>query len=278
MTKRLTRSPEFSPTTDKNKVIKYRKTAVNLPPLEPGVGMMCTRSGYVRYLNEIQTFFASQRYFGRRIHALVYRYVGDANFGNVATTPRQLIKQTPKFMMSGKNIPQVVSQPTDVYYVMVFVQNKWADTMGHAISVLVDPTTPRMWVFDPHGGASSEYGAVTRDRVVPNIKKMFGLSESPVRAAYYTGPNLQIGNTRGICTTFYVSFAERVMDLLKRTITINDLGRLQPNSDTLAKRLQFLNRPGATDRNVVYREPTALDVRKFHMTMGKKSALMMSRE
>jgi hypothetical protein len=268
-------------TSDVKKVTKQSKVQLKLPTLAPGVGMMCTRAGYTRYLNEIQSFFENKRFFGRRINPVVYTYTGDTNIGYLVNKPTQILRNNPKFQTFGNSVPMINANPTGIYYFMVFAMNNTSDTMGHAINILVDPSriTPRIWVFDPHGADSMinsgyRYGKITREKIVPNIKKMFGDAfSSGTTSSYYTGPNLQLANTRGVCTTFYISFTYAIMDLLMNTITINDLGRLAPNSDNLAARIQFLNRPG-NDKMVTNKVTTAVNTpRGIYMTMGKKSPL-----
>jgi hypothetical protein len=265
-------------TSDAKKVTKQSKVQLELPPLAPGVGMTCTRAGYTRYLNEIQSFFENKRFFGRRINPVVYAYTGDTNIGYLVNKPTQILRNSAKFQTSGNSVPMINANPTGIYYVMVFAKKNTSDTMGHAINILVDPSriSPRIWVFDPHGADStitSGYGKLTREKIVPTVKKMFGdaFTSGTTTSSYYTGPNLQLANTRGVCTTFYISFAYAVMDLLTNTITINDLGRLAPNSDNLAARIRFLNMPG-NDKMVTNKVTTATNTpRGLYMTMGKKT-------
>lgn len=273
------RNYETSLTNNATKVGKYRKVGKNLPPLIQGRGMMCTRAGYTRYLNEIQNFFENKRFMGRRINTGVYKYLGDMNVGNFSNKPGQLINLAPKFTtMTNKPIPMINNNPTGIYYFMVFAMNNSRDKLGHAISILVDPNRsgPRMWVFDPHGESSNRaFGKITREKIVPNIKKMFGdiFNTNNVRTSYYNGPNLQARNNRGVCTTFYVSFAEQIMNLLNNTITLDQMSFILPNSTNARK--QFLNNPPNPNRNVVERQPTLLNKKpgenRLFINISKKS-------
>lgn len=246
------------------KTVKYRGVTRQLPRLDIGKGMMCTRAGYTRYLNEIQTFLNMQRFMGRRINTVVYQYYGDTGVGRLMNKPEQIINQNPKFLTHANQPVQMINNnPTGIYYFMIFVMNRSTDSIGHAVSILVDPVpgAPRMWVFDPHGAASTvnlpyTYGKIVREKVVPNIKKMFGgvFNRNNTRTIYYNGPNLQARNDRGVCTTFYISFAENIMNILTGTITLDQLGFILPN--VINARKQFLNNPPNPNRNVVVRNST----------------------
>lgn len=274
---------ETSLTNNAIKTGKYRKVAKNLPPLVQGRGMMCTRAGYTRYLNEIQKFFENKRFMGRRINTGVYKYYGDINRGNFSNKPSQLINLAPKFTtMANKPIPMINNNPTGIYYFMVFAMNNSRDNLGHAISILVDPNRsgPRIWVFDPHGESSTlntpgAFGKITREKIVPNIKKMFGgvFNTNNVRTSYYNGPNLQARNNRGVCTTFYVSFAEQIMNLLNNTISLDQMSFILPNSTNMRK--EFLNNPPNPNRNVVERQPTRVNRRlgenRLNINISKKN-------
>lgn len=250
--------------TNATKVGKYRSVIKNLPPLIGGTGMMCTRAGYSRYLNEIQKFFENKRFMGKRINTVVYKYIGDLDYGLIMNRPSQVINDVPKFTTNSNSPIQMINNnPTGIYYFMIFVMNSSKDRLGHAISILVDPNRngPRMWIFDPHGAASTNgtkysFGAITRQKVVPNIKKMFGnvFSANNQRTTYYDGPNLQARNNRGVCTTFYVSFAEQILNILNNVISLDQMGFILPNSTNARK--QFLNNPPNPNRNVIERKST----------------------
>lgn len=254
---------------------KYIRTVRNLPPLPKNLGMMCVKAGYTRYLNEIQKFLENKRFMGRRIYTGVYQYVEDTGIGTYINTPIQLINNTYKFTTSRKSpIKKITSNPTGIYYFMVFVVHNEIDLIGHAINILVDTdrTNPRIWVFDPHGGASTldipeTYGKVTREKIVPNIKKMLGITNN-VRTSYYTGPNLQARNNRGVCTTFYISFTEQIINLLNNYININQLEQILPNSTN--RRIQFLNNPGEI-RNVIERRSTLMNKKPGESRISKKN-------
>lgn len=276
-------------TKNNTKVAKYRGVVKNLPPLVAGTGMMCTRAGYTRYLNEIQKYFENKRFMGRRINTVVYKYYGDRNLGYVINKPSQLITNTVKFTTTGNApIQQINNNPTGIYYFMVFVMNNSSDRIGHAINILVDPNriVPRIWVFDPHGASSMNnyedaFGKITREKVVPIIKRMFGtiFNTNTVRTSYYNGPNLQASDNRGVCTTFYVSFAEQILNILNNQISLDQLGFILPNRTS--QRKEFLNKPSNVNKNVVEREATLvnkpLGVNRLFFTMGKTTKKMRKR-
>lgn len=263
---------------------KYRTVVKNLPPLVGGTGMMCTRAGYTRYLNEIQKYFENKRFMGRRINTVVYKFYGDTNIGYLLDKPSQLINYIPKFITEkNKPIKMINNNPTGIYYFMVFAMNNSQDRIGHAISILVDPNrfAPRIWVFDPHGNSSMDnlptsFGKITREKIVPNIKKMFGnvFNTNTVRTMYYNGPNLQARNNRGVCTTFYVSFAEQIMNILNNVISLDQMSFILPNSTN--ERKQFLNNPPNPNRNVIERQPTLVNKplggNRLSVNISKKNA------
>ena len=105
---------------------------------------------------------------------------------------------------------------------------------------------------------------------------MFGdvFQTNNTRTVYYNGPDLQARNNRGVCTTFYVSFAEQIMNLLNNSISLNQLGFIIPNNPEGRK--LFLNRPPNPNRNVVERVPTVtnkpLGANRLYMTMGRSNS------
>tara|TARA_R110001632_G_scaffold145658_3_gene262541 strand:- start:2436 stop:2768 length:333 start_codon:yes stop_codon:yes gene_type:complete len=72
------------------------------------------------------------------------------------------------------------------------------------------------------------------------MKKFFGSVFDNTVAKYYNGPNLQADNTRGVCTTFHLDFAEAIPGLLNETINIRSFGGRNLN---IAGRSAFLNNP-----------------------------------
>ena len=101
---------------------------------------------------------------------------------------------------------------------MVGMTNR--DGVGHAVSVLVDPNQKKIWAFDPHGenSSNSEWGIALRRKIIPILQGMWG---GGFTVRYYNGRNLQADNTRGTCTTFYVTFMDMIPHLLSGQGNIN---------------------------------------------------------
>ena len=259
------------------KTLKQRKLIRNLPPLPTGIGMACTRPGYIRYLNEIQKYFENRRYNGRRIHVRFMEYHDDMKMGAIANRSSQIINGNPSIVFNNNStpFPQINANPTGIYYFIITAQKREGG-VAHAINVLVDPNrlNPRIWAFDPHGASSMNsngFGSLLRSKILPNIKKLFGnifVNRNNVRTMIYNGPNLQARNVRGVCTTFHISFSEVLLDLLNEKITISDLGRIIPNNPNF--RSWFLNRPGPL-QNVVNKQVTKINLptSPMKMTMGR---------
>ena len=263
------------------KILKQRKLIRNLPPLPAGLGMSCTRPGYIRYLNEIQKYFENRRYNGRRIHVRFMEYYDDIKTGAIANNSSQIINRNPTIIFNNNStpFPQINSNPVGIYYFIITAQKREGG-VAHAINVLVDPNrlNPRIWAFDPHGASSMNsngFGSLLRSKIIPSIKKLFGnilVNRTNVRTMIYNGPNLQARNERGVCTTFHISFSEVLLDLLNEKITISDLGRIIPNNPNF--RSWFLNRPGPL-QNVINKEVTKvnLPISPMKMTMGRSNKL-----
>jgi hypothetical protein len=117
----------------------------------------------------------------------------------------------------------------------------------------------RMWVFDPHGAASrdSVWGRTMRQKIVPIIKQLWGITNTNNRLAkYYNGPNLQANNNNrvGVCTTFYVTFMDYIRALVAgRNINgITDYAAM----NNIAKRKFFLDFPPNVQGLVIAKNKT----------------------
>jgi len=140
------------------------------------------------------------------------------------------------------------------------------------VNVLMDTgrPQPRIWVFDPHGSRAMNrngYGSIFRNRILPNMKKMFGGVFDNTIARYYTGPDLQANNTRGVCTTFHLDFAEAIPALLNGTANIQTFSGVNLN---MVGRSAFLNNPTlvATVTGKRINKTNIITPPKLTMTMG----------
>jgi len=235
----------FSP--GPSKTVKSSKVARKLPALPIGMGMACTIPGYIRYLDEMRTRLANVRHNGKRINVKFLEYSDSLNHGIVANTSEQLLNKRPpiEFTNNGTNIPRLNASAGSIHYFLISITKRDNPNLGHALNVLLDTgrPKPRIWVFDPHGNRAMErngYGSIFRNRILPNMKKFFGNIFDNTTAKYYNGPNLQANNTRGVCTTFHLDFAEAIPGLLNETLNIRSFGGGNLN---IAGRTAFLNNP-----------------------------------
>ena len=235
----------FSP--GPSKTVKSSKVVRTLPPLPRETGMSCTVPGYIRYLDEMRTRLSNVRHNGKRINVKFLEYSDSGNRGIVANTSAQLLNRRPplEFKNNGTTIPRLNASAGSIHYFLISITKRDNPNLGHAVNVLMDTgrPQPRIWVFDPHGNRAMErngYGSIFRNRVLPNMKKFFGSVFDNTVAKYYNGPNLQADNTRGVCTTFHLDFAEAIPGLLNETINIRSFGGRNLN---IAGRSAFLNNP-----------------------------------
>ncbi len=229
------------------KVVKTSKVVRSIPQLPQNLGMSCTRPGYIRYLDEMRSRLANVRYKGRRINVKFLEYSDSLNRGIVVNTSEQLLNMKPKieFRNNGSSVSRLDASTGSIHYFLVSITKRDNPNSGHAINVLMDTGNPepRIWVFDPHGRSAMNrngFGSILRNRVLPNMKKMFGGVFDNTIARYYTGPNLQANNSRGICTTFHIDFAQAIPGLLNETVNIRTFSGQNVN---IAGRVAFLNNP-----------------------------------
>ena len=229
------------------KVVKTSKVVRSIPQLPQNLGMSCTRPGYIRYLDEMRSRLANVRYKGRRINVKFLEYSDSLNRGIVVNTSEQLLNMKPKieFRNNGSSVSRLDASTGSIHYFLVSITKRDNPNSGHAINVLMDTGNPepRIWVFDPHGRSAMNrngFGSILRNRVLPNMKKMFGGVFDNTIARYYTGPNLQANNSRGVCTTFHLDFAQAIPGLLNETVNIRTFSGQNVN---IAGRVAFLNNP-----------------------------------
>ena len=256
------------------KVVKTSKVVRSIPQLPQNLGMSCTRPGYIRYLDEMRSRLDKVRYENKRINVRYLEYSDSLNRGVVVNTSEQLLNMKPKleFRNNGSPVSKLDAPSGSIHYFLVSITKRDNPDLGHAINVLMDTGNPepRIWVFDPHGRNAMNrngFGSILRNRVLPNMKKMFGSVFNNTTAKYYTGPNLQANNTRGVCTTFHIDFAQAIPALLNETANIRTFGGRNLN---IAGRSRFLNNPTLFS-NVTGKRITKQNTKtppKLTMTMG----------
>jgi hypothetical protein len=212
---------------ENGKVLKTSGREVEIQPLKIGEGMACSRAGIPRYLKMARNRFDDMgivsAFFDYTIESGNYGIVKNIDkivkgFGTPNVNSRIVPSKQPHFLMVGMRAPQA----------------------GHAVSVLVDPAKKYIWVFDPHGEYSrqSVYGQTMRKKIVPIIKNMWKIPTQRVR--YYNGPNLQANNTRGTCSTYYVTFMDMIPYLLSGQANINQINQLAAMNSTAIRQF-YLN-------------------------------------
>jgi len=256
------------------KVVKTSKVVRSIPKLPQNLGMSCTRPGYIRYIDELRSRLNNVRYKDKRINVRFLEYDDSMDEGIVVNTSEQLLNRKPKlqFKNNGTAVPTLNASPGSIHYFLISVTKRNNPNTGHAINVLMDTGNPepRIWVFDPHGRNamnSNGFGSILRNRILPNMKKFFGNVFDNTVARYYTGPNLQANNTRGVCTTFHLDFAQAIPALLNETVNIRTFGGQNIN---IAGRVSFLNNPTLFS-NVTGKRVTKKNIKtppKLTMTMG----------
>lgn len=262
----------FSP--GPSKIVKSSKVVRTLPTLPQGVGMACTRPGYIRYLDELRTRLSNVRHERKGINVKFLEYSDSTNQGVVSNTSVQILNKRPiiEFKNNGSNISRLNASAGSIHYFLVSITKRDNPNLGHAVNVLMDTgrPQPRIWVFDPHGSRAMNrngYGSIFRNRILPNMKKMFGGVFDNTTARYYTGPNLQANNTRGVCTTFHLDFAEAIPALLNETANIQTFSGVNLN---MVGRSAFLNNPTlvATVTGKRITKTNIITPPKLTMTMG----------
>jgi len=225
---------------------KTRSREVNLPNIEIGRGLGCHYAGIPRYMKRAKKTFDN-----KDIVSAFLDY-------NIDTNQYGIVKNIPTIINRFGQIHNSGSRITPTKQVHFFMIGLRHENSGHAISVLVDPRDPqnrRIWVFDPHGEASktSIWGKTMRKKVVPILRKMFKIPGRKVR--YYGGRDLQMGNTRGVCTTFYVTFMDMIPFLLDGVATINQINELA-KKNSIQIRSFFLNFAPDTNSRIIVKNKT----------------------
>ena len=224
-----------------NRAAKVSVREVNLPKLQIGTGMGCPIAGMPRYMKRAQKTFDELGYV-----SAFFDY-------NVATNQYGITKSIDTIVKRRGNVytlPNTFNVTNQVYFFMVGLRN---NNQGHSVSVLVDarvPSNKKIWVFDPLGETSRDsiWGRTMRQTVVPIIKQLWGVSNTTAR--YYNGRNLQANNTRGVCSTFYVTFMDIIPFLLNGSANINQLSDTARINGT-QMRAFFLNFAPNTEGRVI---------------------------
>jgi hypothetical protein len=235
--------------SNNNQAKTYKKREVNLPKLQIGTGMGCPIAGMPRYMKRAQKTFDGLGYV-----SAFFDY-------NVATNQYGITKSIDTVVKRRGNVyslPNTFNVTNQVYFFMVGLRN---NNQGHSVSVLVDarvPSNKRIWVFDPLGETSRDsiWGRTMRQTVVPIIKQLWGVSNnSNTTARYYNGRNLQANNTRGVCSTFYVTFMDIIPYLLNGSANINQLSDIARINSTQIRAF-FLNFAPNTEGRVTVKNRT----------------------
>lgn len=224
-----------------NRAAKASIREVNLPKLQIGTGMGCPIAGMPRYMKRAQKTFDELGYV-----SAFFDY-------NVVTNQYGITKSIDTIVKRRGNVytlPNTFNVTNQVYFFMVGLRN---NNQGHSVSVLVDarvPSNKKIWVFDPLGETSRDsiWGRTMRQTVVPIIKQLWGVSNTTAR--YYNGRNLQANNTRGVCSTFYVTFMDIIPFLLNGSANINQLSDTARINGT-QMRAFFLNFAPNTEGRVI---------------------------
>lgn len=224
-----------------NRAAKVSAREVNLPKLQIGTGMGCPIAGMPRYMKRAQKTFDELGYV-----SAFFDY-------NVVTNQYGITKSIDTIVKRRGNVytlPNTFNVTNQVYFFMVGLRN---NNQGHSVSVLVDarvPSNKKIWVFDPLGETSRDsiWGRTMRQTVVPIIKQLWGVSNTTAR--YYNGRNLQANNTRGVCSTFYVTFMDIIPFLLNGSANINQLSDTARINGTQMRSF-FLNFAPNTEGRVI---------------------------
>lgn len=231
--------------------VKVKKREVALPNLIVGRGMGCAYAGMPRYMER-----AKQRFDNMGIVSAYIDYNFTVNQYSITKNSSKIINNRGKI-----NTTSRITVGNQVHLFMVIIRgtNGTAGEKAHAVSVLVDPNVynrgGRMWVFDPHGKLSntSVWGKTMRKSVVPIIQNLWGPS-SNFTVRYYKGPNLQAGNNRGVCSTFYVTFMDYISELLAGK-NINNITKVAAINNIPARK-RFLNNPPNVNRPIIAKNIT----------------------
>ena len=229
-----------------NRAVKASIREVNLPKLQIGTGMGCPIAGMPRYMKRAQKTFDELGYV-----SAFFDYNVVTNQYGITKSIDTVVKRRG----SVYNLPNTFNVTNQVYFFMVGLRN---NNQGHSVSVLVDarvPSNKRIWVFDPLGETSRDsiWGRTMRQTVVPIIKQLWGGSNTTAR--YYNGRNLQANNTRGVCSTFYVTFMDIIPFLLNGSANINQLSDTARINGT-PMRSFFLNFAPNTEGRVIVKNKT----------------------
>jgi hypothetical protein len=233
--------------SNEEQTTKTRAREVNLPNRTIGRGMSCSHAGVTRYMKKAKKRFDELGYVSAYLD-----YDTQTNQYGITKNIDTIVKRKGQVYNSGSRI----NSSPQVYFFMIGIRGE--TSTGHAVSVLVDARVAknkRIWVFDPHGVDSrkSLWGITMRKKVVPIIRKLFKIPGRKVK--YYNGRDLQSNNTRGVCTTFYVTFMDIIPYLLNGSANINQLSDIARINSTQIRAF-FLNFAPNTEGRVTVKNRT----------------------
>ncbi len=217
------------PSISTGKNVKVSGREVVLPALVPGRGMSCGQAGIPRYMKKAKARFDDQ--------GIVTAFI---NY-NMATGRHSIYKNIGA-IVKAVNTPNAptnsrITPTNQPHFIMAGIHN---ESGGHAISILVDPPSRKMWIFDPWGNQvlMNPYSLAIQTDVLPIIRRMWKIP--PKNMIFYRGPNLQASNNRGTCTTFYVTFMDIIPHLLAGTVNLKNVERFA-GKNSIAVRKFYLD-------------------------------------
>ena len=248
---RKRKSPNSNSDSNNNKQPSgIKKREVPLPSIIVGRGMGCGYAGMPRYMQRAQ-----KRFDDAGIVSAYLDYNFTDNKYSITNKPSKIINRRGQMNSSSR-----ISVGKQVHLFMVIIRGKKdTEEKAHAVSVLVDPNVYnngfRIWVFDPHGrySTNSIWGKAMREKVVPIIKNLWGPSITAA-VRYYKGPNLQEGNNRGVCSTFYVTFMDYIPQLIGGA-NINNITKVAAINNIPARK-RFVNFPPEINRPIIAKNIT----------------------
>lgn len=210
-----------------NRARKVVGREVEFPPLVIGRGMGCAYAGIPRYMKKAQ-----QQFNNRGITSVFLDYDIPTNRFGMTKNIDRVVKSQGEPVLNTR-----IHALPNVHFFMVGMRTEEG---GHAVSVLVDPKQKKIWVFDPHGAWSRQtiFGVTMRRKIVPIIKNMWKIPM--YRVQYYNGVNLQDDDTRGTCSTYYVTFMNMIPYLLSGRGTMNDMEQFASMNSTQLRQF-YLN-------------------------------------
>ncbi len=231
MAKRLRESTR----NENTKILKVSGRELYMPPLKIGVGMACPKVGIPRYMQ-----IAKQRFDNLGIVSVFLHYnKGTKQYGIYKNI--EAILRASNSSATGSRITPT-PQP---HFIMAGVRD---GNIGHAVSILVDPSSRKMWIFDPFGNQVflNPLSLTLQTEVLPIIRRMWKIPEKNM--IFYRGPNLQAMNTRGTCTTYYLTFMDIIPYLLTGQANLKNIPQI---ADTALRQFYLNFAPDPPGRAIV---------------------------